>query len=200
MTSSTEGIPAGRRKPRVAFAIATALGLGFAPKAPGTFGAAGGVLLCTGTVWLCGVLSNSPLGWTVAALFAELIAVAVAGVWSASAVARFTGRKDPQIAVIDEVSGQQVTYLLALAILCIAGQRNGAVATPSFAHLVAAQLLNWKFLLLGFVLFRVFDITKPFPCRGLERLPAGWGIMADDWMAGIYAAILLWLALHFSLL
>lgn len=200
MTSSTDGIPAERRKPPVAFATATALGLGFAPKAPGTFGAAGGVLLCAGTAWLCGILSSTPLRCTAAALFAELLAVAGAGVWSASAVGRFTGREDPQIVVIDEVSGQQITYLLALAILCVAGHRAGVATPPGFAHLAAARLLSWKFLLAGFVLFRLFDITKPFPCRRLERLPAGWGIMADDWMAGIYAAILLGVALHFSLL
>jgi phosphatidylglycerophosphatase A len=47
------------------------------------------------------------------------------------------------------------------------------------------------------VLFRIFDIAKPFPCRRLENLPGGWGIMADDWMAGVYAAICLRLALHF---
>ena len=54
--------------------------------------------------------------------------------------------------------------------------------------------LNWKYLLLGFILFRVFDIWKPFPARQAESLPGGWGIMADDWIAGIYAAIGLWLA------
>lgn len=53
---------------------------------------------------------------------------------------------------------------------------------------------------LGFLLFRLFDIWKPFPIRRLEKLPGGWGIMADDWLAGIYAAILLRLALHFNLL
>ena len=52
----------------------------------------------------------------------------------------------------------------------------------------------------GFILFRLFDIWKPFPIRHLEKLPGGWGIMADDWLAGIYAAILLRLALHFNLL
>ena len=80
-------------------------------------------------------------------------------------------KKDPQFVVIDEVSGQMLTYLpLPLA--------------P----------LNWKYLLLGFILFRVFDIWKPFPARQAESLPGGWGIMADDWIAGIYAALGLWIA------
>jgi phosphatidylglycerophosphatase A len=60
--------------------------------------------------------------------------------------------------------------------------------------------LKWTVLLAGFLLFRLFDIWKPFPIRRLEKLPGGWGIMADDWLAGIYAAILLRLALHFNLL
>jgi phosphatidylglycerophosphatase A len=69
-----------------------------------------------------------------------------------------------------------------------------------YAIFFALSLVNWKYLLLGFVLFRIFDIWKPFPVRQLESLPSGWGIMADDWMAGIYAAILLRVALHFGLL
>ncbi len=69
--------------------------------------------------------------------------------------------------------------------------------SPSYSRF---SLLNWKYLLLGFLLFRLFDIWKPFPVRQLEKLPRGWGIMADDWMAGIYAAILLRVALHFGLL
>src|SRR5258708_13435083 len=63
----------------------------------------------------------------------------------------------------------------------------------------ALSLVNWKYLLLGFILFRVFDIWKPLPIRRLEKLPGGWGIMADDWMAGIYAAILLRLPLPLNL-
>jgi phosphatidylglycerophosphatase A len=57
-----------------------------------------------------------------------------------------------------------------------------------------AILPNWKYLLLGFILFRVFDIWKPFPARQAESLPGGLGIMADDWIAGIYAALGLWIA------
>jgi phosphatidylglycerophosphatase A len=60
--------------------------------------------------------------------------------------------------------------------------------------------LYWKTSLLGFILFRVFDIWKPFPARQLENLPGGWGVMADDWTAGIYAALVLRVALHFRVL
>ena len=103
-------------------------------------------------------------------ILATLIVAAV-GVWASNRVAHYFHEKDPQYVVIDEVSGQQLTYLLAFAM-------GG----------------NWKYLLLGFILFRVFDIWKPFPARQAESLPGGWGIMADDWIAGIYAAIGLWLA------
>ena len=103
-------------------------------------------------------------------MFPVTLLIAATGVWASSRVAKHFGEKDPQYVVIDEVSGQHLTYVLALA------------------------LGNWKYLLLGFILFRVFDIWKPFPARQAESLPGGWGIMADDWIAGIYAAIGLWLA------
>ncbi len=77
--------------------------------------------------------------------------------------------KDPQIVVIDEVAGQ---------LICLYGS--------GYARTFA---VNWKYLLLGFILFRVFDIWKPFPARQAESLPGGLGIMADDWIAGIYAAL-----------
>jgi phosphatidylglycerophosphatase A len=50
---------------------------------------------------------------------------------------------------------------------------------------------GWTFVAAGFILFRLFDVLKPFPIRRIERLPWGWGIMADDVLAGIYAALLL---------
>jgi len=99
-----------------------------------------------------------------------VLLVALEGVWAADRTAKFLGTKDPQSVVVDEVSGQLLTYVAAMA--------------P----------LNWKYLLLGFILFRAFDIWKPFPARQAESLPGGLGIMADDWMAGIYAALGLWIA------
>jgi len=97
-----------------------------------------------------------------------VLVVAACGVCVAGKVERFAGKTDPQFVVIDEVSGQ----LIAL----------------SFPFTV----LNWKSWLLGFILFRVFDIWKPFPARRAESLHGGWGIMADDWLAGIYAGLVLW--------
>jgi phosphatidylglycerophosphatase A len=96
------------------------------------------------------------------------------GIPAATAVARASASKDPQFIVIDEVAGQ----LVAL------------IAVP----------LAWKTFLAGFILFRVFDIWKPFPIRRLERLPEGAGIVVDDLGAGLYAFAVMHLLLHFGVL
>jgi phosphatidylglycerophosphatase A len=170
-------------KSRFALFIATACGVGYIPVAPGTWGSLVGVILYCATAPL--IIRNAEdirvsLGVTsFGVIHVSLIAVAICillaivGVWASNRVEKFSPTKDPQYVVIDEVSGQFLTYLLALA--------------P----------LNWKYLLVGFILFRVFDIWKPFPARQAESLPGGWGIMADDWIAGIYAAMGLWIARAF---
>ena len=174
--------PAGNtteRKPRFALFIATACGLGYLSKAPGTLGSLVGVpiyVLVGRYLPLDVVPWHMPPSFGLQAWWAAMtglpisIVIAALGVWASSRVASFSQKDDPQFVVIDEVSGQHLTYLLALA--------------P----------LNWKYLVLGFILFRAFDIWKPFPARQAEALPGGWGIMADDWVAGIYAAIGLWIA------
>ena len=93
------------------------------------------------------------------------VLVFLLGVAGGSLVARREGRKDPGLVVADEVVGMWITLL----------------AVP----------FTWKTALLGFFLFRVMDVLKPFPARRLEDLPRGWGIMADDVMAGIYANLVL---------
>src|ERR1700733_5179528 len=110
---------------------------------------------------------------TWATLAAAAIVTAI-GIPAATLVSRSMGLKDPQFVVIDEVAGQ----LVAL------------VAVP----------LAWKTFLAGFILFRVFDMWKPFPVRRLERLPEGTGIVVDDLGAGLYALIIMHLLLHFGLL
>jgi len=92
------------------------------------------------------------------------------GIPAATIVARESVRKDPQNVIIDEVAGQWLTL---------------AAAAP-----------DWRHALAGLALFRLFDITKPWPARRLERLPAGWGIMLDDLAAGLYAAIVLLILRH----
>jgi phosphatidylglycerophosphatase A len=176
------------RKPRLSLAIATAFGLGYLPKAPGTWGSLAGVVLGWGAmtfsrlqfaprIGATGELSNPPAVWWSGFAwneFALIVIVSVIGIWASDQTAKYLRTKDPQIVVVDEVAGQLIAYF--------------GLATPrTFA-------VNWKYLLLGFILFRVFDIWKPFPARQAESLPGGLGIMADDWIAGIYAALGLLLA------
>ncbi len=203
---------AGQRKPRFALFIATAAGLGYLPRAPGTWGSLGGCVLFAvpACFWFGSdvpeMLAHGSEGdfyfkiapghfdqflWAYIVLFLFISAV---GVWAAQRTAEFWRQKDPAGVVIDEVSGQFLTMLLGsgVPIWWKIPELRYATLAPGFVLMRSA--LNWKYLLLGFILFRVFDIWKPFPARQAESLPGGWGIMADDWIAGIYAAIGLWLA------
>lgn len=95
-------------------------------------------------------------------------------IWSSTRAARLLNRKDPGCVVIDEVLGQWVTLL-------------------------GATSLYWKTLLAGFLLFRIFDIWKPWPVRQFEKLPEGSGIVADDLAAGVYGALILYIGGRFGL-
>ena len=123
-----------------------------------------------------------------------LVLTSAVGVWAATRAAEFWHQKDPNRVVIDEVSGQFLTLLLGCGIPLWGTGPQLHYATMAAGFIIMRSVLNWKYLLLGFILFRVFDIWKPFPARQAESLPGGWGIMADDWMAGVYAALGLWLA------
>ncbi len=113
-------------------------------------------------------------GWQpLAAIVLATLAVVV-GIPASTQVCRATGLKDPQFVVIDEVAGQLITL----------------IAAP----------VAWKSLLLGFILFRGFDIVKPPPVRQLEHLPEGFGIVIDDVGAGLYALAVMQVVLHFGLL
>ena len=147
---------------RLSLAVATALGVGYVPFAPGTFGSLAG-LVVYGAVRAAGLPAL------------ELVAIAIvflAGAWSATAAEVHFGHIDPGPVVIDEVLGMLVT--LALLPVSLTGA------------------------LVGFVLFRVFDVIKPPPCNKLEELHGGWGVMSDDFMAAVYAHLCLralaWLA------
>ncbi len=205
---------APRKKPRLALLLATAFGLGYLPKAPGTWGSLGGVALaiCPGLVFT-GLLLTTEKGFVGvdvsvvgvpvdALLFWQcLLAIGVVflGVVTAGITAEYISEKDPQKVVIDEVSGQQLTLLLGGFWPGLAVGHGTIAHTHPLATLSTNSWPNWKYLLAGFILFRVFDIWKPFPVRQAETLPGGWGIMADDWVAAIYAALGLWLARAFGL-
>jgi phosphatidylglycerophosphatase A len=129
----------------------------------------------------CGLVPKGPgtAGALGALLVAYLVPVSpwiltaiflVPGIWAAGAHARLTGRLDPQDVVIDEVLGQWITLA-------------AAVHTNS-----------WQPWLLAFILFRLFDITKPWPIRRLEHLPGGFGIIFDDVLAGLFGAVVMQVA------
>ena len=113
-------------------------------------------------------------GWMPYWFAALAVVVSAPAIWASGETARQARLKDPGFVVIDEVVGQW----LALS---------------------GARPLNWKSYLAAFLLFRLFDIWKPFPVRQLESLPGGVGIVADDLMAGLYAALVLFLAGWFNL-
>jgi phosphatidylglycerophosphatase A len=187
--------------PNLVLLVATAGGLGYFPKAPGTLGSLVGLALAIAPVWLTfltDVHLQSERWRSIDSILAIQVILALllaaVGVWSSDRVAKRFREKDPQYVVIDEVSGQHLTLLLGCAIpIWWKSATFSWTATP-IGLISMHSALNWKYLLLGFILFRVFDIWKPFPARQAESLPGGWGIMTDDWIAGIYAAIGLWLA------
>jgi phosphatidylglycerophosphatase A len=177
MNSTPDAVPSPR-KPRISYFFATACGLGYLKPGPGTWGSLAGVGISILLMWNVARKWNPDFGaktgvWSFSGTpvyldYIAVVLVAAVGVYVAGKVERYSGKTDPQFVVIDEVSGQ----LIAL----------------SFPF----TMLNWKSWLLGFILFRVFDIWKPFPARQAESLHRGWGIMADDWIAGLYAGLVLW--------
>lgn len=143
-----------------AFWFATWFGCGLVPKAPGTAGAVGALIVALPLAFKHGWPA-----WWFGVLALAILWPAIA---SATAVSIGTGRKDPQIVVVDEVVGQWIT-------------------------LSGATRLNPMAFVFALILFRTFDIWKPPPIRRIEQLKAGTGIVLDDAMAGIYGAVILYL-------
>ena len=150
---------------RVAVAIATGLGAGFAPKAPGTAGS----LVGLGIYLLFERLDLS------AYYPHAIILTFIVGIWASSRVELLWGH-DSQRIVVDEVVGQMITF---------------GIAAGSY------QLSVFN-IALGFGLFRLFDIVKPFPIRRFERLKGGLGVVADDVVAGFYALLVLTLIVRYG--
>ena len=172
---SSKELPAPARtgKDYLALAIATC-GVGYLPLAPGTWGSllAVGFYLILHSAWFPhtdippGVFVRSYLTVQIVVItFVTLI-----GVWAASRTERVLRIKDPGKVVIDEVAGQLI------ALLPVAGR---LWSQGDFMTVIAA-----------FIFFRFFDIVKPYPARKMESLHGGLGIMADDLVAGAYAAII----------
>jgi phosphatidylglycerophosphatase A len=159
-------------KDYLALAISTC-GVGYLPLAPGTWGS----LVAVGLYFLVRVgLSRYPsdtvppvgaFGFLIGELLV-ILAVTLLGIWAASRTERVLELKDPGKVVVDEVAGQLIAFL----------------------PMPLTTLGPWPVLMIiAFLLFRFFDIVKPYPARKLESLHGGLGIMADDLVAGAYAAI-----------
>jgi phosphatidylglycerophosphatase A len=145
---------------RLTLCLATGLGLGYAPKAPGTFGSLLGLPL----VWLLELWGLPPIvDWVVAVLIFLL------GVPICARSAKLFGREDPPQVVYDEIAAFPIVF--------------------AFVGLTPLSAV------LGFAWFRLFDIVKPWPIRRFELLPSGWGVMADDAVAGLFAGAALWASL-----
>ena len=129
-----------------------------------------GSLVALGFAWVW----QTHHGFTAAGFAVCALLLVAPAIWAAGRVAQDIGKKDPQIVVVDEVVGQWIT-------------------------LAGATAFNWKSWLGAFLLFRAFDIWKPPPVRQLERIPGGAGIVLDDAMAGVYAALVLFFAGWFNL-
>lgn len=165
----------------VARVIATWFYCGLVPFAPGTAGSIAAIAIA----WAL----NRYLGVPPLAIAGLGVLLAVPGIWAAGVTAKALGKKDPQIVVVDEVVGQWITLAGAVTLgTTAASALNWAAAGSN------GGALNWKVWVLALVLFRVFDVWKPPPVRQLEKLQGGLGIVADDAMAGVYAALVLFAA------
>ena len=186
--------PIEKRKPSgivdyLALALTT-VGVGYIPGAPGTYGSAVGVLIYLGitklvtTILAYFSMFSTPVwpflaeypttglpmqvtSWIYAGIALLLALFCLLGIWASTRSVPLLGRNDPSEAVVDELMGQFITFCFI-----------------PFG-------LPWPFILAGFLLFRLFDIWKPYPIRDLEMLPGGLGICADDIVAGVYAGLCL---------
>jgi phosphatidylglycerophosphatase A len=154
--------------------LTTCFGLGKLPFCPGTWGSLPPVVMYQVLGYVPGEMfpTATPI---VMAIF--LVVFSWICIHYAPAMIEATGKKDPQMVVADEVAGQAVTML----IIALLWPDNNVCNTMA----------------LGFFLFRLFDILKPWPCKRLEKLPAGIGILADDLMAGVYGGIVAAILINF---
>ncbi len=153
-----------RRRTFWAWTVATFFGAGFGKPGPGTWGSIAATLIYAAVAYLA---HPTPLTLVLATIAGICLATAL-GVPAATIAARESGKKDPGFVVIDEAVGVWVTLTAVY------------FARPDWQHITAALIL-----------FRIFDIWKPFPIRRLEKLPEGWGIVFDDLAAGLYAGAVL---------
>jgi len=155
--------------------LTASLGLGWLPLAPGSWGSLGP----TAVFAVMGYAGLSQVA-ILAAMAVLFVAGCIGSVKLSPHTIAVTGQEDPDEVVLDEVAGQPMCFMTMPL-------WPAAVFTPKGILAVAAA---------GFFFFRLFDTLKPWPCKRLEDLPAGWGILADDLVAGLYAAITLVIAIR----
>ena len=149
--------------------LVSCFGLGRLPIAPGTWGSIP-VAVAFGLLCYFGISGTSMLViLAVLALLGSVVCVKC----SPERIAA-TGNSDPGEVVADEFAGQAVTFMPVVY-----------VSASNF----------WIVAIAGFLLFRIFDVVKPWPIRRLEKFPAGWGILLDDLLAGVYAGVVLLIGL-----
>jgi phosphatidylglycerophosphatase A len=163
----------------------TTFGVGYLPLAPGTWGSMVGVaiyLLVYGfefqafvDVAAYGRTMEQTTAWVHFVNIIALLLFCLLGIWAANRATKLFKHKDPSQAVVDEVMGQLIVFLFV-----------------PFG-------ISWKLILAGFLLFRLFDIWKPYPIDSLQNLPAGIGVCADDILAGVYGGVCLSLIYAVSL-
>lgn len=158
--------PSGPRRLLI-LSIATGLGSGFSPVAPGTAGSALAVLLYLPLGMFCA--SRGLAGWSLYIILT--LGLTALGIWAADRAEPIFGKKDAGQVVIDEIAGYFVTMF----------------ALPA----------TWPWALAGFAAFRLFDVWKPWPIDNLQRLRGGWGVMIDDLLAGVYGCALLHVIAYF---
>lgn len=175
-----------RRKPEgvkdyLALAVTT-FGVGYLPLAPGTWGSMVGVAIYAASEFVFSVatapnprishdqmfgFSPNVTAWVHVAILIPFVLFCLLGIWAASRAVELLGNSDPSQAVVDEVIGQLIVFLFV-----------------PFG-------IGWPLILAGFLLFRLFDIWKPYPIDSLQVLPGGIGVCADDILAGVYGGICL---------
>jgi len=169
--------------PGIALWIATAGGVGFGPWAPGTWGA----LLAVGLFALLFHRLGTPL------YVLLVLGICGAGTWASSQVESYFGRKDDGRVVIDEVAGQLIALI---PVVPLRDLPLSSIRLPGFQGGSGAVEIDiwWVLVVTGFVAFRWFDIRKPGPVKWAEdRFESGWGVMADDLVAGVLAAFIVML-------
>ncbi len=159
--------------------LASCFGLGRLPVAPGTWGSLPVAIIF-------GLMCQFHVSGILISIVMAALAIAgsIICVKFAPVVIRATGKDDPGEVVSDELAGQAVTFLF-IPFLTLETFSTGQI---------------WVTTVVGFLLFRLFDIAKPWPIRKLEKLPEGWGVLADDLLAGVYAGIVLLLCCKIGLI